>query len=437
MVFDDGRSGTMARGTMAQAQSTSACTACLDPRAIEVTVEDDPAELWKLRDEWNDLLRRSETSTAFQALEWILPWWEAFGSGARSLVLLARVGGVLVGAAPLMISTRQLFGRKRRLVEFIAVRASDYADFIVGPDKEVILPALLKQLLVCGAAWDLLYLSNMPEESSTLRQVAVFFARHGYPLVERFDYECPTYRFGDLEADRRLVRKKSLKRHFNHFQKTGCLEFRRCRTADDLLTFLDPFFEQHIARRALTDVPSIFHDPRHRAFHRRAALALLPTGWLDFSVVLHDGRPIAFHYGFDYNDKLMWYKPSFDPTLASRSPGEVLLKYLFEDALERELREFDFGIGDEPFKYRFANHTRRTAAVQVYRAAPAYYLDRTLLDLRARLKQSPSLMRLILRPGRQFSRRISGSHLEGRLEMPDHKSGLARLIKQIIQRLDR
>src|SRR5437868_1220594 len=77
-----------------------------------------------------------------------------------------------------------------------------------------------------------------------------------------------------------------------------------------------------------------------------------------FSVLRLEGEPIAFHFGFEYNRRFIWYKPSFSAAHARLSPGEVLIKYLLEDVIDRGLEEFDFGVGEEAFKYRFANHVK-------------------------------------------------------------------------------
>jgi CelD/BcsL family acetyltransferase involved in cellulose biosynthesis len=69
--------------------------------------------------------------------------------------------------------------------------------------------------------------------------------------------------------------------------------------------------------------------------------------------------PIAYHFGFELDGVLTWYKPSFDPELQQRSPGEVLIKLLLDDALARDLDEFDFTVGSEAFKFRFANLIRQ------------------------------------------------------------------------------
>ncbi|HEX5506080.1 MAG TPA: GNAT family N-acetyltransferase [Thermomicrobiales bacterium] len=365
------------------------------PRAIGVEVVDDLAALRPHRARWNALVRHAETSTIFQTFEWLSSWCETLGAGRRLLVLLAWAGGELVGVAPLVRAGR-------RTVEFIGAGVSDYADFIVPPHADDVRRALGDRLLALRGEWDRLELANVPEGSATPEYLEARCRERGLRVDRRVLYDCPTYRFGDAAADQQLVRKKSLRRHVNYFQRTGRLECAHCETIEEVRGYLDQFFDQHARRRALTDAPSAFLDERQRDFFRRAAEALLPAGWLRFAVVRFDDAPLAFHFGFEYGGRFIWYKPSFDPSYASHSPGEVLLKYLFDDALARGVAEFDFTIGEEAFKYRFANHVRRNEVVRVYRRAPAYFLERLLRDGRARLKRSPALARW----GRWARRRV-------------------------------
>ncbi len=91
---------------------------------------------------------------------------------------------------------------------------------------------------------------------------------------------------------------------------------------------------------------------------------------------------------------MIWYKPTFDISYAKRSPGEVLLKILLEYALEHDVAKFDFTIGDEDYKYRFANHSHWKYTIRVFRHPLPYYMDRCLLDAKSRIKHFPLLARL-------------------------------------------
>ena len=125
--------------------------------------------------------------------------------------------------------------------------------------------------------------------------------------------------------------------------------------------FLDSFFAQHMARWGTTPYSSLFHEQAQRDFYRRLTSCAGDAGWLRFTRVEWQGRPIAFHFGFCYRGNYLWYKPSFEISLARRSPGEVLLRQLLLAAIAEGANIFDFGLGDELFKRRFAtqvNHAR-------------------------------------------------------------------------------
>ncbi|HZN12471.1 MAG TPA: GNAT family N-acetyltransferase, partial [Blastocatellia bacterium] len=89
-------------------------------------------------------------------------------------------------------------------------------------------------------------------------------------------------------------------------------------------------------------------------------------GWLRFTRVEWGGEAVAYHYGMSYGGSYFWYKPSFAPRHARRSPGEVLLRQLLLAAIEEESRTFDFGIGEEAFKYRFADRINRVRTWGLY-----------------------------------------------------------------------
>lgn len=350
------------------------------------------AELECRRGEWNALVKRAQTSTIFQTYEWHASWWRVFGGNAQLLVLLVYRGAELVVIAPLMSSSRRILGRTQRVIEFIGTRMSDYCDFIVAADDVRSVACVLDQLEELG--FDVLHLRDLPESSLTRSLLAHHFDAAGRAVDVRALYEAPSRHFGDRAADIRLPQKKSLRRHYNHFSRSGRLEFKARIAREDVPRYLDLLIAQHVARWARTDTPSLFTDERMRAFFSEIARALEETDWLLFSAVLHEGRAIALHFGFEYGNRIIWYKPSFDVDLARHSPGEVLIKFLLEYALERGVQQLDFTIGEDAFKYRFANRAPLNYAVRVFRHGIDHALTRFFLAAKDRVERLPLLARL-------------------------------------------
>jgi len=351
-------------------------------------------ELAARSSEWRDLLQRAPAFTPFQTFEWHASWWRVFGDEFELFVLCAEEDGRLIGLAPLMLSKRRLLGRRLRVAHFIGLYQSDYCDFILDESRPEALELMLGWLADHPQAWDALDLRNLEGGSATLRIVQEFFAARGCLVEQRHWNEAPTYLFGDAQADQELLRKKSLRRHYNYFHRQGCLEFRHYTAEEDIAGHLAAFFRQHIERWGLTETPSQFLEERPCAFCREVVRALAPTGHLRFAVVSLDGRAIAYHLGFECNGRFIWYKPTFEVALARHSPGEVLIKFLLEEASARGLLEFDFGPGEEAFKYRFSNATRSICSTHVWRDRLAGHGDRLQFKLRTRIKRSPALKRI-------------------------------------------
>lgn len=350
--------------------------------------------LWPRKAEWNALVERSTTNTVFQTLEWQRSWWCAFGSNARSLVLLAEAAGRMVGVAPLMLSRQRILGRQRRVVEFIGAHSADYCDFIVDAEERPVASLMLKWLIDHADQWDLLHLIDIAETSPLLDVLPQMFAGRGYTTDLQPLYECPTRLFGDRAADQRLLRKKDIREASNQLRRQGQLEFSPYTAAAQIDAYLDLFFQQHTERWAQTGTPSSFRDDRQRSFYRALVHLLAPNGWVLFSTVSFNQVPISFDFAYDYGNRIYGNKSTFDPHYGRYSPGTLHIKYLLEYAMEREARELDFTKGEEKYKYRFANHARLNYAARVYPASMFFGVDRLLPYAKAAARRSRRLSRL-------------------------------------------
>jgi len=328
---------------------------------------------------WNSLLGRSPALSVFQTFPWHLCWWRAFGGPYELFVILAHVDSELVGIAPMMIAREKgLAGRASNHVHFIGSinHASDYCDFITDPAVPQALEALLEEICVSSRKVDRIDLSHFPSHSPNHVRTLAYVRSRGIRVSVGLEAEAPVRILGDLQADLKTANKSSLKRHTSFFQKSGELRFHRCESQEEILGYLECFFEQHRTRWSQTGSPSQFLDPAQQVFYRELIREAFPHGWLRFHVVLFNGAPLAFHFGFEYLRRFIWYKPTFDIQYASKYPGEVLIKFLLEDAIRNELEEFDFTVGSESFKYRFANRIRSNCRMIAFRSVTDYWAQR-------------------------------------------------------------
>jgi len=331
---------------------------------------------------WDGCVEQSTSASVFQSFAWNNAWWEAFGADYECRVILVRREGEVVGIAPLALIRGQLgwIGGHNH--------ASDYSDVIVadapGRDLDAIFSVIADEMV--RLPWKSLDFRGVVAASPLLPKLVPALAARGvYPLAHE-EVDCPARIFGDPKEDQALLSKKSLKRHFQKMKGKGDFSFTHLEEIGEINSSLDDFFKQHIGRRELANDLSLFQDPRQKRFYGAVASAFLKTGALRFSVVRSQGVAVAYHFGFEWRGKYIWYKPTFHSDFAKESPGEVLLKCLFEHCVARKIGEFDFTVGNEAFKYRFSNLIRRNHRVRAWRNRPTreYFKLRRLAGLLAR-----------------------------------------------------
>lgn len=323
----------------------------------EVTVYREPDPMLAVGGAWDRLLARSPANTIFLTAGWLRAAWEAFGDNKRLLIIA--LGNPLEPVAAVA------FQEQGGVVEFLGTGPSDYLDFVFSSDvteaaKSQAIYVMLQAAIEATPGFRRFHLKNIPDENGT---PADLLALAGPPWATILrSARAPTM---EMSAGPEAVKKKSLRRHENALARIGNLASETFSDGERILPLLETFFEQHVQRWQGTPYPSLFLDPRNREFIRRMVRYLGPTGWLRFTTVTLDDRILAAHLGSFHAKRFTWYKPTYDPAFAKHSPGEVLLKRLVERAIAEGAEEFDFTIGDEAFKDRFATKVRTVVDIEV------------------------------------------------------------------------
>jgi CelD/BcsL family acetyltransferase involved in cellulose biosynthesis len=315
------------------------------------------AEIDALAADWEGLWRALPIRHVFLGFAWNRAILDAHGSERQPCVVVAEDAARVVGILPLALA-------RGRLV-FLGAPYADYNDLVCDEQRAgEVLKAMLESLDAAGHAEALL--ENVREDALLRRAAPHAGAAFAGRMRWSSGMACPTTL---LEPGRdavvaEILRKKSLRRHQKQLEKLGRLEFRHVETLQEARALLPLFFAQHQARRRAAGDSSRFDDPAARRFYE-ALLDRLGLESVRFGVLELAGRPAAFHFGFEYDRRLLWYKASFDVELADSGPGEVLLGKLFEYARDRRLIELDFTRGAEAFKARFANARRQNYSLRV------------------------------------------------------------------------
>jgi CelD/BcsL family acetyltransferase involved in cellulose biosynthesis len=296
---------------------------------------------------WTQLLERGQTNAVNLTWHWQRSWWQAFGRGQLLLISVWR-DEELAAIAPLFADSGMVFN----------ICPEDHLDFVGDVSDPAVIDAILITAQNCVKDFVGFRFYFIPNRSTTGSQLKQAATRLGLSIHREASLPSPSVDLaGRPEAAEACTRKASLLRHERFFQREGVLQVDHWSHAADVEPCLNDFFDQHMARRAATPHPSLFVDERQREYYRELTRETAAQGWLRFTRLLWNGQAIAYHFGWGYQGRYLWGIPSFDIRLSRHSPGEVLLRQVLLQAIAEGASQFDFGPGDEAYKYRFATET--------------------------------------------------------------------------------
>ena len=302
-------------------------------------------------EQWDELLRRGATDTIYLTWHWQRAWWDALGQGDLLLIVAERDGRV-VALAP--------FYSRWHMVSFLGSEIeADCLDFVGDSTDPEVLDALLATACASVPRFKGFDLRQVPDQSGTGKRLQEAATRLELSCCDEWGRGAPApvldlVDHADVAAT--VANGQRVLKNERFFQRDGSFTVSHLRDGEAILPHLDQFFEQHIARRALTPHPSPFVDPAQRVFYERFTRLAADTGRLRFTRIDWQQRPIAFHFGYCHRGRYYWDRPSFAVDLARRSPGKILLRHLLLAAMAEGAHTFDFGVGDETFKDEFSTH---------------------------------------------------------------------------------
>jgi CelD/BcsL family acetyltransferase involved in cellulose biosynthesis len=323
-----------------------------------------------LAPEWEALLNTVPGHSIFLTWEWLYYWAIHYLAHSHLRILLAFDGhGRLVGIAPLYLRRSKEWAviavRELRLLGSEAV-CSSYLDLIVQEQHK---PALLQSLYHylfgdAGDEWDLLTLSAVSAESSTLDLWNELFAGAGKVGDVITTTCCPVIRLPDnlhtYRASLGRYRRYTIQRKMRCLQKAGHMQFARATSPADVEAAFESVVTLHQRRWSSRPGGGVFTNERARRFHRDIVRVLSERGRVSIDLLLLDGRPIAGVYGFLYRDVYYFYLPGFDPDIAPKaSPGLLLLHQVIEQAIAGGAKIVDLLQGSQPYKLEWSTGLRR------------------------------------------------------------------------------
>jgi CelD/BcsL family acetyltransferase involved in cellulose biosynthesis len=316
-------------------------------------------ELASLEPEWT-AFQRTAACTVFQTFEWLAKWQQHVGNlrGTRPAIVLGRdAHGALLFILPLAIEMR---GPIRRLT-WLGSDLCDYNAPLIARDfwRHVGDFAALwhdaKRLLQSNSRmrFDLIDLQKMSETVDGERNPLLSLptqrnasSAHVATLSQSWDEFYKAKR----SSETRKKERKQLKR----LGELGDVRFFAVEEKSEIARTIETLMQQKSRSFARMGVEDLFARPGYRAFWLDVASAL--RGVVHVSRLDVGPTIAATSLGFTHRGCYYLVLSSYsDGEVMRFGPGRAHLHELLRHAIEHGIRDFDFTIGDEPYKRDWAD----------------------------------------------------------------------------------
>jgi CelD/BcsL family acetyltransferase involved in cellulose biosynthesis len=370
----------------------------------------DPARLGPLESEWRDLAVRR--GNGFLTPEWFGAWVRHYGDEQTPLLpVLREPDGALRGLLPLALPR----SGHPRVCRIAGANLGDRFHPVCEPGAEDAVAAAAGEALAdVPQQWSVISLDHVQVDEPWVEALGGATGRRlstrsriaaPLPLIDVASHESWDAYLGTRSSNFR----QQVRRFARRAAREADLRLRRTESADELETDMRTFFALHDQRFTERGGSSLSAE-RARSFHLDFAAAALEQGWLRLWFLELDGSPAAAWYGWRLGDRYSYYNSGFDPSFSALSPGLVLISAVIESAFEEGASEFDFLLGEESYKYRFAERERTVSDVTLARAMPhpASFVTATEYAARRAGRLIPASARRKLGLGRLARRSLMG-----------------------------
>ena len=343
---------------MAAAAAPSSADAA---RGLTVETVTEERAFFQLASEWDEAVERAAIPHPFLSHDWVRTWWECFGGDAELHILVARADGQITAIAPLLFERGRMYGMPVRRLRLLQNDHSPRADFIVAGEPERSHQAIWSALYRERNNWDVLQLSQLPPETSTLRILAGLAGADGCATGIWRSGSSPylairgteTGFFAGLSGKFR----QNLRNRMTRLNRVGQPSLEIVSDSGLAEAVADAIRLEESGWKG-DEGTAISADPTVRRFYERLAERFADRNQLRLMFLHVNGSRIATSFSIERNRRLYLCKTGYDPEYNTCSPFKLLMHFIVRYAYAEGLEELDL-LGDcEPWKEEWTETTR-------------------------------------------------------------------------------
>ncbi|MFL6450327.1 MAG: GNAT family N-acetyltransferase [Bryobacteraceae bacterium] len=310
--------------------------------SLQLEVADNVARLRELQPLWGERILQWRKATPFHLPEWLLTWWEHFGSGELQTLIVWRDGS-MVGLVPCF---RHMWQNSRQLT-LIGSGVTDYLDPFIADDFMAPTVAAIGEYLAV-ADCDLCDWQDL-SATSPLLQLA---QSQQLDVQVTPDTVCSEVELADDFNQYWLQRSSEMRRNVRRYadkaERIGPVRF-DVNSNFNRDTF-NALLALHTARWRSRGEPGMVEANRSGDFMLSTGAALARVGVLRLFTLAWCERLVAVILAFSWNGRMYGYFSAFDPEHEHLGFGRILLSRCIQYAYDTGHTHWNFLRGDEPYK---------------------------------------------------------------------------------------
>lgn len=331
--------------------------------------------LSSLQQDWNRLSEIAESPNVFMTYDWFRAWNQCRAGEHRSglrrpEVLVLKKDGAVSRIAPLVFRATSRFGFVVRRLESLASPA-DYTNFVVGSDPAGQIDAIVDYLVQTKDQWDLVDLRSLRETGNvkTLIQRALSSTKLIYRVLpeERCPYLAIQTNWSGIVSKLSRSSRRTLRNQQYHLDRMRA-EGLRVRIVEDPQEELG-LLEKLVALEAQKRTGGKLMPPflaKYPQVFQSLFDTLGPRGWIYVALMELGDRLIAWQLGFRCGKGLWDFSKAYDRSFARLSPGTMLIPAVLDYGFSHGYKEYDFLMGEEPYKMTWSSDWHETFRVQIW-----------------------------------------------------------------------
>ena len=329
----------------------------------------------------------------FQTFEWHSTWYATIGKaeGVRAYIVhLADDTGRTLLILPLGIYWR----KGLRFLCFLGGIVTDYNVPLIDPEfasniSKREFSSLWRSILDLLPRVDVVWLQRMPDTIEGTRNPMITLV--GTQHTENAHAAVLPADLATFKARRSTKLFSDNRRRRRRLSEKGRIDVSIPVVPADAVETLETMARQKSRRWRESGGRDLFALPGYLQFYKILTNTSFQTGSVHISCLRLNGRMLATHWGLAFKQRFYWLMPGYQAGGWTRySVGRLLLENVVEWCISEQISVFDLTVGDESFKFDWADHSlalyehldRRSVKGALFVAAYRF---------RARLKQDPRI----------------------------------------------